>query len=219
MQSQFPGGLIDAERLEVVAGHDRGRWVRHLQERPATIHPFVDIELAMAEQLGHDRDPGRVHRGAETVDARPAAQDPGRTADDRDPFVAERSRWRVAVSPPFQFVAPIDGVSCRGSPVGSTMTSGMPRAASCVRTDPLSSAKTAMTPAGRRASAERSLVLVQNEGILPLRDDTARIAVIGPADSARDLLGDYSHMGHRTRSPRPWLVTSTRAEAAGDDPA
>ena len=48
-----------------------------------------------------------------------------------------------------------------------------------------------------RTLAERSLVLVQNDGILPLRDDTARIAVIGPiADSARDLLGDYSHMGH-----------------------
>jgi len=48
-----------------------------------------------------------------------------------------------------------------------------------------------------RSLAERSLVLVRNEGILPLRADTARIAVLGPiADSARDLLGDYSHMGH-----------------------
>ena len=33
------------------------------------------------------------------------------------------SRWRVAVSPPFQLVAPIDGVSWSGSPVGSTTTS------------------------------------------------------------------------------------------------
>lgn len=48
-----------------------------------------------------------------------------------------------------------------------------------------------------RSLAERSLVLVKNAGILPLRADTSRIAVIGPiADSARDLLGDYSHMGH-----------------------
>ncbi len=45
--------------------------------------------------------------------------------------------------------------------------------------------------------AERSLVLVKNDGLLPLRADTTRIAVIGPiADSARDLLGDYSHMVH-----------------------
>jgi beta-glucosidase len=48
-----------------------------------------------------------------------------------------------------------------------------------------------------REMARRSIVLLRNEGILPLPDDAARIAVIGPnADSARNLLGDYSHVAH-----------------------
>jgi beta-glucosidase len=47
------------------------------------------------------------------------------------------------------------------------------------------------------ALARRSLVLVANDGILPLATTTARLAVVGPlADSARDLLGDYSHLVH-----------------------
>ena len=45
--------------------------------------------------------------------------------------------------------------------------------------------------------ARRSIVLVENDGILPLAPDVGRIAVIGPiADSARDLLGDYAHLPH-----------------------
>ena len=45
--------------------------------------------------------------------------------------------------------------------------------------------------------AERSLVLLENDGILPLRPDLASVAVIGPiAASARELLGDYSHLLH-----------------------
>jgi beta-glucosidase len=48
-----------------------------------------------------------------------------------------------------------------------------------------------------RILAVRSMVLVENDGILPLATDQRRIAVIGPiADSARDLLGDYSHLLH-----------------------
>jgi beta-glucosidase len=48
-----------------------------------------------------------------------------------------------------------------------------------------------------RDLARRSLVLVENDGILPLRADLQRVAVIGPiADSARDLLGDYAHLLH-----------------------
>ena len=47
-----------------------------------------------------------------------------------------------------------------------------------------------------RLLAERSMVLVENDGVLPL-DGPQRVAVIGPiADSARDLLGDYSHLVH-----------------------
>ncbi|HEX2754310.1 MAG TPA: glycoside hydrolase family 3 N-terminal domain-containing protein [Candidatus Limnocylindrales bacterium] len=48
-----------------------------------------------------------------------------------------------------------------------------------------------------RDLARRSLVLVENRGVLPLASDLARIAVVGPiADSARDLLGDYAHLPH-----------------------
>jgi beta-glucosidase len=48
-----------------------------------------------------------------------------------------------------------------------------------------------------RDLARRSLVLVENDGVLPLRADVGRIAVIGPiAASARELLGDYAHLLH-----------------------
>jgi beta-glucosidase len=46
-------------------------------------------------------------------------------------------------------------------------------------------------------AARASMVLVQNDGTLPLRRDLSGIAVIGPnADSARNLLGDYAHVAH-----------------------
>jgi beta-glucosidase len=48
-----------------------------------------------------------------------------------------------------------------------------------------------------RDLARRSLVLVENDGVLPLRPEIASIAVIGPiAASARELLGDYAHLLH-----------------------
>jgi beta-glucosidase len=48
-----------------------------------------------------------------------------------------------------------------------------------------------------REAARASIVLLENDGTLPLRDDLRTIAVIGPnADSARNLLGDYAHIAH-----------------------
>jgi beta-xylosidase len=48
-----------------------------------------------------------------------------------------------------------------------------------------------------REIADASMVLLSNDGTLPLRDDLGTIAVIGPnADSARNLLGDYAHIAH-----------------------
>jgi beta-xylosidase len=45
--------------------------------------------------------------------------------------------------------------------------------------------------------ARRSLVLLENDGTLPLRPELRRVAVIGPiAASARELLGDYAHLLH-----------------------
>ncbi|WP_432929413.1 glycoside hydrolase family 3 N-terminal domain-containing protein [Microbispora sp. CA-135349] len=46
-------------------------------------------------------------------------------------------------------------------------------------------------------TARRSLVLLKNDGILPLRAGAGTVALIGPnADSARHLLGDYSFVAH-----------------------
>jgi beta-glucosidase len=48
-----------------------------------------------------------------------------------------------------------------------------------------------------REAARASMVLVENDGTLPLRRDLSAVAVIGPnADSARNLLGDYAHVAH-----------------------
>ncbi len=42
-----------------------------------------------------------------------------------------------------------------------------------------------------------SVVLLENDGVLPLPADGGRIAVVGPiADSARDIMGDYAHLPH-----------------------
>ncbi|MBS7639363.1 MAG: glycoside hydrolase family 3 N-terminal domain-containing protein [Candidatus Bathyarchaeia archaeon] len=46
-------------------------------------------------------------------------------------------------------------------------------------------------------AARESIVLLKNDGILPLRKDLKSIAVIGPnADTTRGLLGDYSYTVH-----------------------
>ena len=48
-----------------------------------------------------------------------------------------------------------------------------------------------------RQLATESLVLLSNDGVLPLRADVATIAVIGPnAANARQMLGDYSYITH-----------------------
>ena len=48
-----------------------------------------------------------------------------------------------------------------------------------------------------RELAGRSFVLVENNGVLPLRTGLERVAVIGPiAASPRELLGDYAHLLH-----------------------
>ncbi|HEY8545814.1 MAG TPA: glycoside hydrolase family 3 N-terminal domain-containing protein, partial [Acidimicrobiales bacterium] len=67
--------------------------------------------------------------------------------------------------------------------------------------DPEAAAAAVDTPAHRelaREVARRSLVLLRNDGTLPLRADRhRRIAVVGPnADEARHLLGDYTYPSH-----------------------
>jgi beta-glucosidase len=66
--------------------------------------------------------------------------------------------------------------------------------------EPQAVAAVTATPAQRRLAAEiasKSLVLLRNDGILPLRQDVASIAVIGPnADEPRHLVGDYAYAVH-----------------------
>lgn len=48
-----------------------------------------------------------------------------------------------------------------------------------------------------RRLATESLVLLRNDGVLPLPSEVTSIAVIGPnADNARQMLGDYSYITH-----------------------
>lgn len=48
-----------------------------------------------------------------------------------------------------------------------------------------------------RKAAEKSIVLLKNDGTLPLAPGKKKIAVIGPnADSIRNMLGDYSYPAH-----------------------
>jgi beta-glucosidase len=48
-----------------------------------------------------------------------------------------------------------------------------------------------------RHIARKSMVLLKNNGVLPLRDDSSSIAVIGPnADVARNMFGDYTYPAH-----------------------
>ncbi len=66
--------------------------------------------------------------------------------------------------------------------------------------DPAQSGAASNTPAHRelaRKIARKSLVLLRNDGTLPLRRDLRSVAVIGPgADRARHLFGDYAYPAH-----------------------
>lgn len=65
-----------------------------------------------------------------------------------------------------------------------------------------------------REAARRSLVLLKNDGILPLEHPIRRVAVVGPnADDAEVLLGNYN--GTPSESVTPFEGIRTRAMAAG----
>jgi len=58
-------------------------------------------------------------------------------------------------------------------------------------------------------AARKSMVLLKNNGVLPLKKDIKAIAVIGPnADNARNLHGDYSYTAH-LRCDAPAVPTVT----------
>jgi beta-glucosidase len=66
--------------------------------------------------------------------------------------------------------------------------------------DATAASAAAATPAHRelaRTIARKSIVLLRNDGVLPLTADAGSIAVIGPnADTARNLFGDYAYPAH-----------------------
>src|SRR5262249_58085602 len=66
--------------------------------------------------------------------------------------------------------------------------------------DVAAASRAAATEAHRelaRRIARKSIVLLKNDGILPLAADVESIAVIGPnADAARNLFGDYAYPAH-----------------------
>ena len=67
-----------------------------------------------------------------------------------------------------------------------------------------------------RTMAQKSLVLLKNDGILPLKPDLQRVAVIGPAaDSVRHLQGDYHFPSHIEDLIRSQQVSSDSPNPQG----
>ena len=58
-------------------------------------------------------------------------------------------------------------------------------------------------PANRELAYQtacQSIVLLENNGVLPLKKDVKKIALVGPnAASVHGLLGDYTYQGFRSR--------------------
>jgi beta-xylosidase len=68
-----------------------------------------------------------------------------------------------------------------------------------------------------RRIAQKSIVLLKNDGILPLAPEAASVAVIGPnADAARHLFGDYCYSAH-VESLREVLASGGSALSATFD--
>lgn len=65
-----------------------------------------------------------------------------------------------------------------------------------------------------RELARKSMVLLKNDGLLPLKKTIGTLAVIGPnADSARNLLSDYSHVAHLESMEFAMAVTPSYSRA------
>lgn len=66
--------------------------------------------------------------------------------------------------------------------------------------EPSNAMSTVDAPSQRELAArvaEKSIVLLRNDGVLPLGEPAGRIAVIGPnADNVRNMMGDYAYPAH-----------------------
>ena len=126
VEPRLAGRLVDAQRLEVVAGEDRRRRIRQAQERAPLGDALLDVEVAVADEIGIDRDapprpspPGSRRAGPGCTGRSPVRRSRrsggGRgRAGAGSPRGRRSSSWRRST-----------GVSWSGSPVGSTTTSGM----------------------------------------------------------------------------------------------
>ena len=81
-EARHPGGLQDAECLDVAAGEDRGRPVRQSEQAERVLVAGLVGELARPGQLRVSRDAGVVEGGAVAVQPGPA-EDGFRPSDDR----------------------------------------------------------------------------------------------------------------------------------------
>ncbi|MEU0371994.1 glycoside hydrolase family 3 N-terminal domain-containing protein [Streptomyces sp. NPDC006283] len=73
---------------------------------------------------------------------------------------------------------------------------------------------TAEARAAARLTAARSMVLLKNDGVLPLRADTGSIAVVGPFADHTDLHGTWAGPGCR-RFPSVSVLDAVRSAAPG----
>ncbi len=69
-------------------------------------------------------------------------------------------------------------------------------------------------------AARESIVLLKNDGVLPIARDIGSIAVIGPnADNARNLMGDYSYTAHlrfeKATVPATTILDGIRNKVSG----
>ena len=144
-------GLVDAERLQVAAGEDRGRRVRQLEQRRALLEAGLDVERAPADQVRVDgrarrsrarRGSRRRARGCRACSAgrRSCRSGCGRARAGGGWRTGRRSSWSRRR----------DGTPGAGSPAGSTTTNGMPRAVRRAICSGVSSETTRISPALRR---------------------------------------------------------------------
>ncbi len=95
------------------------------------------------------------------------------------------------MTPPFQLVAPTDGTSGAGSPAGSTITNGIPRALSRDAASPLRSETTRISPALRRAATASSQVRPSAPG--PSRAESTTPSPFSRATSSTPLTISIAH--------------------------
>ena len=216
------GRLVHAQGLQVVRREDGGRRSGSASRAVASAQPTVHVERP-------DRGPDSGSTGTPRRPSPPGSRraGPGRTATaGRPPIIAMRrwprsSRCRVATRPPVQLVAPTDGVSCSGSPVGSTVDQRDRPGASAATAGPaVRSEPGPRSPRyGRRASTCSVHALPGREPALHLGQDDGEVVLARDLlDAPDDLQRPQAVQGverqlEQARPGRPRSGAGTRARA------